>query len=792
MPTPPFEQRRRETTAKLAALMLANAFIFQEQLSSLEARVEPINAILVRRDFLSETAKHWEMIIDTINYVPIFRVARDILLSLPANADTDTAVRNLAKRSLYIVSKKAALRHDLMGRIYHLLLLEAKYLGTFYTSVPAATLLLKLALDIDKWPGIDWSEEEALKNFQIADIACGTGTLLMAASQAVTDNFIKYLVVNGHEVDDAALRDLHKLIIEEMLHGYDVLPSAVHLTASTLALLAPETCFHKMRLYSLPMGRMQSGQMYLGSIDYISAATVQTQLDLMSPESGIGGAEKVGEAEARSVAPLPELDLCVMNPPFVRSVGGNLLFGSIPDQRGEMQAELARRLRVTNLSASSTAGLGSVFAAVGDKHVKPGGRLALVLPAAITTGVAWAKTRDLIRHGYVLETVISSHDPARWNFSENTDLSEVMIIARKRKRRETNAIVARQTTQFINLWKNPTSSAHALAVVGSITTGAAAPIASSSRPSHGVAPMTIGSEKYGEMLEIPWGQLQSQPWIGGTFAQSELVRAAWFMRQGQFYAPGRQEFSHFPICAIGDIADLGPDRRDIYDGFQPSRGKTAYPALWGHDAKAIQSLEIEPNAYLSARSKAAPGRPLRDAALLWSRSGRLMIAERMWLVTQRLVCVRLPGLALSNVWWPLAMKRANVSAEKALALWLNSTLGLLAVIGNRVPTRGPWVQFKKPLLLALPVLDVRQLTRWQVGQLAAAYDRIAYNEIDAMKNMATDETRMAIDGAIARVIDLPDLTPLRTMLGREPIVCGESLQYVDHAEEEQLQFELLT
>ena len=138
--------------------------------------------------------------------------------------------------------------------------------------------------------------------------------------------------------------------------------------------------------------------------------------------------------ESASVAPLPTLDLCVMNPPFVRSVGGNLLFGSIPDQRGEMQAELARRVRESHLSASSTAGLGSVFAAVADRHVKEGGRIALVLPAAVTAGVAWGRTRDLIDHGYVLETLIASHDPERWNFSENTDLSEVLLIARKRDR----------------------------------------------------------------------------------------------------------------------------------------------------------------------------------------------------------------------------------------------------------------------------------------------------------------------------------------------------------------------
>jgi hypothetical protein len=263
----PFEQRRRETTAKLAALMLANAFIFQEQLSSLDAKVRTIHSVMAERDFIGTAAAHWEMIITELNYVPIFKVARQILLSLPATGDTDKSVRHLAQRALEIVRKKAALRHDLMGRIYHLLLLEAKFLGTYYTSVPAATLLLKLCLDIVRWPSINWSDPEALRQFNVGDLACGTGTLLMAASQALTDNFIKFTLGRGGTVDEAGLRDLHKLIVEEMLHGYDVLPSAVHLTASTLALLAPETCFEKMRLYSLPLCKVQNGQIYLGSID---------------------------------------------------------------------------------------------------------------------------------------------------------------------------------------------------------------------------------------------------------------------------------------------------------------------------------------------------------------------------------------------------------------------------------------------------------------------------------------------------------------------------------------------
>jgi hypothetical protein len=749
--------------------MLANAFIFQEQLSGLEEKVKPIRSVLAERDFIGQTAAHWKMIIDEINYVPIFSVARDILLSLPGRSDTDTSVRHLAQRALDIVSRKAALRHDLMGRIYHLLLLEAKYLGTYYTSVPAATLLLKLTLDIDRWPEMDWSDPSALTKFRIADIACGTGTLLMAASQAITDNFIKFRASRGEAIEDDALTNLHKLIIEEMLHGYDVLPSAVHLTASTLALLAPETCFHKMHLYSLPMGKMKSGQVYLGSIDYVSADTIRTQLDLMSP--GIGGAVTAEAHDAYSVAPLPSLDLCVMNPPFVRSVGGNLLFGSVPDQRGQMQAELAQRLRSTKLAASSTAGLGSVFAAVADRHIKDGGRIALVLPAALTTGIAWGKTRELINHGYILETVIASHDPERWNFSENTELSEVLVIARKRNRVvETDKSVASESTQFISLWRNPTTSAHALAIGEQISRGAPAPIGTAASPKHGISEIVVGLEKYGEAIEIPWGQVRAAPWIGATFAQSNLTRTAWMMRQGRLYMSGRGATIPLPMSTLGKTAILGPDRRDIADGFTQSASRTRYPAFWGHEADEVRTIQAAPNKWLLPRSKAAKGRPLRDVAVLWQRAGTIMIAERSWLNTQRTLAVRLAKPALSNVWWPVRLREKNEHAEKALALWLNSTLGLLNSLAHRIPTRGAWIQFKKPTIENLPVLDVLSLSSKQLKDIADGYDAIASSQLGPFSEMADDPTRRDIDKLFCKVLSLPSLDDLRAELAKEPII----------------------
>lgn len=793
MPAIQFEHKRRETTAKLAALMLANAFIFQEQLSSLDARVRPIRQLLTRSDFIGATAEHWLLIIQQIDYVPIFTVARDILLSLPANDETEKSIKKLATRALDIVSKKAALRHDLMGRIYHLLLLEAKYLGTYYTSVPAATLLLKLALDVDRWPDADWSNLTKLKQFQIVDMACGTGTLLMAASQALTDNFIKFQMSKDESVDEATLKSLHKLIIEEMLHGYDVLPSAVHLTASTLALLAPDTCFDKMRLYSLRLGKVETGQIYLGSIDYISESMIRTQLDLMSPAES---ARTVGSNDPTSVAPLPSIDLCVMNPPFVRSVGGNLLFGSIADkeQRKQLQAELSRRVRENKLLASSTAGLGAVFAAVGDKHLKDGGRLALVLPAAVATGIAWEKTREIINHGYVLETVVSSHDPERWNFSENTDLSELLLIARKLDRsKESAKSIANQPTHFINLWRNPTSSAHALAIGEQISRGAPAPIGRPNTIHNGITEIAIGNRKFGESVEIPWSEVRGGPWLGCAFAQTNLLRTAWYLRQGQFYRPGRRQTISLPVQGLGNIAIFGPDRRDIADGFTLSESRTSYPAFWGHKADKVRTIEARPNKWLLPRVTKAKGRPERDAGLLWGRAGELMIAERSWLATQRTLAVRLPKPALSNVWWPVRLLDDDERTGKILALWLNSTLGLLTSIAHRVPTRGAWIQFKKPTLKELPVLKISALSDTQKKQIVSAYDSLASEDIGAIAAMADDPTRTAIDAVFAKTLGIPALDGLRGELAQEPIISLAPCGGKDAAPAETVpaQFELL-
>ncbi len=753
-----------DSAAKIAGLTLVNALIFQEVLADYVEgnQVKHLRQALQASDVITEFADQWEYILTQVNYYPIFHVAHQLLISLSSDLDTEKALRDLAKTALAIVQNRAALRHDLMGRVYHRLLVDAKYLGTYYTSIPAATIILKLALQPKKW-NIDWGDVAQLPIFRIGDLACGTGTLLMAAAEAVTDNYLQ--ACNAKHI--APKMDiLSRFLMEDIIYGYDVLLSALHLTASTLALQSPEVTFRLMHLWVVPLGGTHHR---LGSIEFLKDFQIPITTDLFGASMIPGQVTGKGDMR-RHVATIPDLDLCVMNPPFVRSVGGNLLFGSLPEaERKPMQKELAKLLKNPSIYANSTAGLGAVFVATGDLHLKPGGRMALVLPKALLSGVAWKETRALFRLRYQLEYIIVSHDPERWNFSDNTDLSETLVIGRMVDDPH-KAAPAKGDVVCVNLWKNPITAVEALAIAHDIEQASPPDIGTG----QGAHEIMLGDTKYGEVVTIHWPEIWDGSWmLPCAFAQSDLTRVTRKLIQGDLHLPGKGSVGNIPLCPLQQIGSLGPDRRDIHDGFRPSKSKTAYPAFWSHEADVMKILSQKPNAYLSPLSKAKPGRPLRNVEQLWPKAGRVLLAERLRVNTQRLTAVHLTEPVLSNVWWPLNMQ--NEQHEKALALWLNSTLGLLILLANREETEGAWIDFKKPILGNMSVLAVNALEQSQIDQLASAYDNLSEKELLPFPAMATDPVRREIDEAICKALSLPDISILRELLAQEPVVCLHGL-----------------
>ena len=532
------QEKDRAAALHIGCLVLFNALAFQERLAEVNEDVQTGPEALDQG--LSGLRDAWRYICENIDYIPVFELAVNILDVL--NIGRPELQRPVITPLLRAVKETRHLEgHDLSGRLFHTLLTDAKFTGAYYTSVPAATMLARLVFH-DWPPHVDWSDHEFPASLNVADLACGTGTLLMAvASEAER----RHKSAGGQHA-----AELHKAMVEQALHGYDVQLTAVHFAATSLAMLNPSIQFDRMNLYVMALGA-EGSNVSLGSLDFLGSDEVAVQFAL-SPESMGVNARQIREtgrvygggsqgARQGVTATLPDLDLAIMNPPFTRSVGGNLLFGSLPStDRRKLQNELSRRLK--SRQASATAGLGAAFVATAAPKLRPGeGRLALVLPLTVCTGPSWEQTRALIERDFVLDMVIVSHDPTRWNFSDSTDLSEALLIA---TRRPLNGPTTEHRTTFVNLWLNPDGivDAHRIAEAAATTTPA-------NIEDTGTALLEVDGRHVGEVLSIPESKLVGRKWSGVQFARADVTRSALrLLDDGEVWVPGESESaSHSPV-----------------------------------------------------------------------------------------------------------------------------------------------------------------------------------------------------------------------------------------------------
>ena len=749
---------RRESAAKISALVLSNAFIFQEQLSLNDGRVDTLKKLKGNVNLLSKVMCHWKWIAENINYVSIFQLGEEILAELPESGNPSLSIRSLIDEAQQICSEQASLRHDLMGRIYHWLLHDAKYLGTYYTSVSAATLLLKVALNLD-W-NTDFGDPRGIAEFKVADLASGTGTLLMAATQALTDNYIKSRVKSDNSIEEHDLSTLHKALMENCIHGYDILPSAVHLTASTLALLSPDVAFRRMNLYVMPIG-IDHGTVRLGSLDFLTNTNVPTQLSLDKShlETVQQGVDEVSYTSAK----VPELDLCVMNPPFVSSRGDNLLFGSHPEHRKQMQSELKSRVKKTGVSV--TPGLGAVFVPLADKCTKKGGRIAFVLPIAIATGMEWGKVRNYIADRYHLEVVITSHDSNRTNFSENTDLSEILFIARKLKNGEKAG-----NTFFVTLRNNPVSIHDALNTASRISVAIMECTQQSSTKIIQSAGKILGE------VSSSKSPVAQENWTRAIFLQSYLANVFTELEVNhKLKIPGHSSSTKFPLCTLENLGEIGYDVRDITDAFEVDKTAThwtPYEAFWNHKSGEVVQITQKFNSYLIPRSNPIPGRKLKDPKAIWQKSGDILLVSRVRTNTHRILAAKFSKKIVGNTWWAFNSNNLTNSEKKALLLWLNSTLGALILYGRRAITEGPWIKMNKQSWNEVKVLNVKKLSKSQISKLEMEFDKLARRKLDPLSQLENDQVRIAIDHAICSNLKLPMLNEVRSLLSNEPGFTG--------------------
>ena len=720
-----------DTAAKRALLVIVSAVMFharldshlrgmkEEEMHSTVAAWPPAKAPVCAEaaDPIAAFSEAWTLIL-RLDYKPIFETALAALSSCSHDLALTDAIRESARAALAVVRNIAGLRHDLLGRIFHTVLDSARYDGSFYTTTPAATLLATLAIADDM---CDWQDPEAIARLRVTDPACGTGTLLMAAAERIRD-----LAPKGQ--DEAPVSTS---LIEEVLCGYDVNLTATHMAATTLGLLSPTTYFRQMKIGRAFLGVDEQGAAYLGSLEFLDRqAYLLSWPQAAQAVSQIDSGEEIVQAEPA--------DLVIMNPPYTRNSLRHDQF--TPAEESKLKAREKVLFANTPVHLSGNSG---GFLILADKINKETGTLASVLPSVIATNASSLAIRKYLASRYHIETIVTSHDPDRIYFSENTSIGEMLLICRRWP-----ADTAKPATRVVNLATNPATPATALSVAYAVTDD------------------TVVSQGYGTVQEWPAEKIADGDWGAVQFLSPYLC--------AKFADIKSQEL--FPSIPLGKIADVGPAGRRTQDAFIKSKmpDEEGRIALWQHDTKRTQTMSAKADTYIIAKP-----RKEHLAESYWSQRSSFLLPTRLFLPTTRMVAVRLRSPGLGSAWVPCRPTETEPKLdveilEKAFCVYLNSSIGILALLGDRSNKKPTYPNISIDDMRKLFVPDFAAIGRDAAPVLAAVYDAHAEDTLLPLPQMDDCPVRRALDEAVITTLGLDRemVATIRRSLAIEPSVTG--------------------
>ena len=742
-----------------AALIVINALMFYTALRKNEVRDrnnEIFRPRLISGKPPAEICGAWAEVRDCVNYGAILEIAEQMVREGGISRKMMANLQSCAEVALPLAQSGV----DILGRIFHEVLENAKPMAAFYTTIPGSVMMSELALAPDAWDGVDWSRPESVGQLRICDPACGSGTLSSALAWKIRDNHLRAaLSQTGWENSDGGeLRELQKRLVQDVMWGYDISRASVHMTATALGLISPEVDFRHSRVYVVRFGTTPWGKTRLGSLDYLAPD--------FNPLDGAG--DHAIDEEERAVAPEP-LDLCAMNPPFVSGRNNNQLFGflkSESERRAAVKAfqKLGKKKVNGGRLFHTGRGQGPAFVSWGARRVKPGGRLAMILPSTLAMGggAEWSAARRTIEDNFNLDAIVVSKDPARPAFSDSANFSECMAFARKLR---ADAKPSPAPALFVWLHKNPDKREGALATSREILAAA------KGGKTHG--DIAVGGKTVGQFARMPYrGQ---GAWFGVNFADARLAWAAnEFAARGKLspYADGT-----VPMIRLGDAATFGSHRTRNYilEGKLEMSEVRRYPIYHAKCQQEKGGPAHTDNAFL-LESPLAWVLPTRGndewIADYYKAAGRLIISASFRFDSSRRVATMTDKPVQCVDYWPVTLKGETENRLKAMAIWMSSSPSILMTARTAVVTCGSWAKMGQGCLKQLPVPDLDKIGGGQVDALAAYFDEFVASgdRLGRFREIAGDGVRAELDGRVGRILGLGDLQPLRDALGNEPVI----------------------
>lgn len=765
-------EQRRETLRLGAAFLFANQVFFYVLLSrAAQGAGKPQVYPSIIPGHAKNPADLWTFYFSKVrkrDYEPIY--GHNVSLFFKGAEASDACVGVV--RALLDMAPKLELP-DLAGQVFQTLIPFdlRKPLGANYTNPRAAALLAALSIE----------EPDTY----VFDPACGSGTLLVAA-------YNRKKSLSGA----VSAEKLHKRFLERELTGIDAMAFAGHLAAVNLALQQPLMETDYLRIGSIDSTTLRDPgsdrSIVPASGDALPSEFVQSRLD--AEFSSMPRTKRARTVSVSRAAPkefkVDRQNLVMMNPPFT----------SRDNMSASYRDRLADRFSSGEYGAATEGkkiSQQAYFLLLADEFLKPGGRIASVLPLTTLGGKDyWPLVDFLCRHYRIRYVVVGL---GRTAFSEDTSLSECLLVAEKAEPLPDSAFRLVGTLLPPDDWDD--------AKLGKIVDGA--------RAGKGIPGLSVLREfpqtslLPGEEM-LPGLMLRLLPeYDTACEALADLrertkvpfVRFAEMRRRGMVYRERIEKTRHLAELGASALFATREEARALRkmdrlyvtsadtnsvvfrdrvgDATYPFSRKDLVPAL--RRLAYIGHLDATESSDFCVRS-VGPG--LLELLVKFygevdgTQKYRRLKHKGFWegltaynssrLITTARVDFAGPGTTVLSCWseTPMFLASPNYIAEgfrdqreeRFVCMWLNSSYSVLQLISATSATRGSWARIERFTLDRVWVPDFHQFTDQAWAESERLWREVGKMQVRSLVDQAStdDHFRTALDAGLLRLCGFRD------------------------------------
>ena len=673
-------------------------------------------SITPRDGIPSRIAEEWRKI-EEVDYKPLSTISAEMLEDSDLAPQLGGILRTLLETMADAIRPGISETTNISAEMWQALIPDRDERAAYYTKPATAELLANMTTARLVSPA----------TARYNEICAGTGTLARATEENI--RFRHYAATDEKT-------SIHAERMERYIQLTDINPQSTSVATASMTALEPGTPFESSAIFAITaLG---------GSLNFLTKKGVS---DMGQALIGRNGAS----AEALILDP-GTVGICCNNDPYFRARGGAVN----PIPVAELQKFRRRADRYQKGVANAQAGLATFMHVIEHELLaweSPHGK---VLPLTAAHAKTWEGFRKNIENHYRDVVVISTASGSGVSMSADTGMQEMLLIATKQqavpKNRPPEA--GDKAVTCVNLTATFATKVEAKMFADAIRHA----LAEGKDFGEVVVGDVVGT--YHNMSALGDGQ----PWsaLGTSGDYTTLVAQA---ASGHAWNPktGRLTSYALPMTTLSGVSSHGPTHhllgclpasRDPRGAFTMYPAKDATnrenPSLWSHESTVQDMMTCLPTHYGVSRGDSA------EAERMLATAGHFHIARNLRMSSQTVALAFTEQASVGGRSWTTLY--ANVGIAEALALYFNSTYGLIVRSGYGQSTHTGRATIQIRAIDGHPVPDFAADT--EAGETAR---RIAHENFDSLRQLklkrialsAIDENRAEIDRVVTHMLGIP-------------------------------------